>query len=302
MYILPVQASEWPDRPVKVMVPYSAGGPNDILGRKIGQRLSDIWRQPVVIENRGGGNSFIGTEQAAKAPADGYTLLVNTVNVMTALDMENNGFEWRRHFVPVGFLGTHPPYVIVVPARSPIQNYAQLTATARTRPLTYGTPGKGTMHHLYGVWFGNLVKQEQIHVPYKGVAPAVLDLVNGSLDIMFVPVANVEQFIANGTLRAILVLDDNQLDRLPGVPSTRVAKIQDYPAVRPTFMLWAHVNTPAPVLSRIKRDAALAYRMATDDISTIIDPAQLVPQNLMDFTTRSSVQWRELFERTQILK
>ena len=253
-----------------IFVPYTAGGPNDILARKVSQRLKEIWQVPVVVENQGGANSLIGTEYVARSLSDGHTLLVNTINVVTSFELsDTNPFLWKRNLIPVGYVGSHRPYVVVVSSKSTITSYRDLIAVAKKKPLTYGTPGKGTMHHLYGAWFGQSIRQEQIHVPYKGVSPAVIDLVAGNIDMMFVPYASIQQFVANKSLRPLLVLNDQEIDSLPGVVSAKSQNITNYPKVRPTFLFWAPVGTPTAILVKLEQDINTAYQQISGSVAEI---------------------------------
>jgi tripartite-type tricarboxylate transporter receptor subunit TctC len=216
-------AQAWPAKPVRVIAPFSAGGSADTLGRIIAQKLSESFRQPFVIENRAGAGGFVGSELVAKAPPDGYTLVISGIasHIIAVALTKQPPFDPIRDFTHIALIGGPPIAVIVHPA-VPVRNLKELTAWARSRgaPVPFGSPGNGTHGHLIGEMLQQALGIELVHVPYKGAAPAVGDLIAGQI-----PLASITLNTAGPQLRA---------GKARALGFTSQARIADYPDV-PTF-------------------------------------------------------------------
>ena len=211
----------WPDKPVKLIVPFSAGGPTDTVARLLATQLQALWKQPVVVEYRAGAGTVLGTSVVAKAPADGYTLLtvVTPVAINPAL-FTNLPFDFMRDIAPVIYLA-RLAYVVVVNPSVPAATLPELIAYAKANPgkINYGSAGAGTPQNITCELFKMMSGVNLVHVPYKGGAPAVADLVAGHVQVIFAPVSEAIPHIKAGKLRALAVTPAKRLDVFPDVPS-----------------------------------------------------------------------------------
>src|SRR5947209_3964802 len=215
------RAEAYPSRPVRIVVGFAAGGATDIQARLAGQWLSDHLGQQFIIENRAGASGNIGTEAVAKAPADGYTLLqIVTPHAINAALYSNLNFDFMRDIAPVICLA-RLAYVVVVNPSVPVKTIPELIAYAKANPgkLNYGSAGQGTPQNIACELFKMMTGVNLVHVPYRGGAPAVTDLVGGHLQVIFCPVSESIEQIKAGKLRPLAVTTAKRLDVLPDVPT-----------------------------------------------------------------------------------
>ena len=187
----PATAAQYPTKPIRIIVPYTAGGSADFMARMIGQKLTEAWKEQVLVENRGGAGGNLGFEVAAKSPADGYTLVVvNNSQAINESLYSKIPFDLKKDFAPLMMLASSPMLLAVHP-RVPANNAAEFTALARSSPgkLSYASCGVGTPMHLAGELYKFLTKTYIVHVPYRGCSPATLDTIGGQLDAVFVTTA-----------------------------------------------------------------------------------------------------------------
>src|SRR3712207_6905097 len=213
------QPAPWPDRPLRIIVPFPPGGAIDAMARLLAPRLSEALGQPVVVENRAGAGGTVGTAAAAQS-ADGHTLLmVSIAHAVNPALYPRLPYDSAADFTPVAPVAV-VPNLLAVPAARPWRTQAELVEAARRRPgeLTYGSAGSGTSIHLAGALFCALAKIEMTHVPYRGSGPAVADLVSGRLDAMFDSVTSASPHIASGRLRALAVTTGRRLAAFPDLP------------------------------------------------------------------------------------
>ena len=236
------QDASWPQRAVKVVVPYAAGGSSDALGRLVALGLSDAFKQPFVIENRGGAGGVIGSQQVAKSAPDGYTLVVSGVGSHVIAPAENpKAFDPIKEFTHIAILGG-PPIVLAVNADLPVTDIKSFVAYANSKPegLSWGSPGKGTHGYLIGESFELLAKTRMVHVSYKGAAPAVADLVAGHIPASFTTLSTASTQIQAGRLRALAVSASKRLPDFPNVPT--FAEL-GFPTL--TSVTWFSLSGPA---------------------------------------------------------
>jgi tripartite-type tricarboxylate transporter receptor subunit TctC len=211
----------YPTRPVRLIVPFTPGGTTDIVARLLGQSLSERLGQPIVIENRPGAGTNIGTETVVKAPPDGYTLLVaGTPAAINATLYENLSFNFGRDIAPVaGIIRT--PYVMEVNPSVPVKTVPEFISYAKANPgkINMASPGIGTGAHLSGELFKQMTGANMIHVPYRGAAPALVDLIAGQVQVQFASTPETIEYIRNGRLRALAVTTATRAEVLPEVPS-----------------------------------------------------------------------------------
>ena len=257
-------AQTYPDKPIRIIVPYAAGGAVDIVARNVGQPLSAALGQPMIVDNRPGASANIGMEMAAKAAPDGYTLLMASNGIATNMALfPQLAFDGRRDFAPVARIG-YAPLVIVVPAASAAKSLKDLLAMARAAPgkLTYATAGNGSSGHLAGELLKSSAKIDVLHIPYKGGAPAITDLLGERISFMPINAVEVMAHIRAGKLRALAVASDKRFPLLPDVPTVAEAGLPGYEAT-----VWWGLVTPA------KTPVAIVQKLNTETNKLLADPA-----------------------------
>src|SRR5215471_12086674 len=262
--LLPAIASaqDYPSKPVKIVVPYSAGGNADILGRTLAQKLGDALKQPFVVENRAGANGGIGTDFVAKSAADGYTLLVTASGPITVNPTlyKSVPYDPVKDFAPISECAVYQ-YVLVTLATSPWRSIADIVSAARARPgaVSYGSTGVGGGNHLSGELFALATGAQLTHVPYKGSAPALSDLLGGQLSMMFDTVITSVPQIRAGKLRAYAVSSAKRASSLPEVPTMQEAGIKGFDISQWQGFL-APAGTPKAIVDRLNAETIKAMR------------------------------------------
>ena len=260
-----VQAQDWPSKPIRLIVPFPAGGPTDMVGREAANILREEFKQTVIVENRPGGNGALGHAVLAKSPADGYTLGLLVITVAIAPHLGNAPFDTFKDFAPISNMVSMTPIVIANP-NAPFNTLAELTRYAKANPdkLAYGTPGVGTVPHLAAELFQIQSGAKLNHVPYKGATQQIQDLMGGStlLDFQSSLVVAMPQLKAE-RIKALAVLSDKRAVQLPNVPT---AKESGYPelVVSPWFGLGAPAGTPADIVQKVQ--GAIYKGLNTQDV------------------------------------
>ncbi len=218
---LPAQAqTAYPDKPVRMLIPFAPGGAADVVGRIVAQGMAEDLGQAVVVENRGGSGGVIGSQAALQAPADGYTIVLHTLSsgVMNAGLYSNMPFDLRRAFAPVGLVGTVPNIIVVNP-RLQARTLQELIALVRANPgrITYASSGPGTIVHLSGQMLANMIGTPMVHVPYRGSGPALNDLVAGTVDVMVDTLPPYVALVRDGRVRALAMATRSRSAALPDV-------------------------------------------------------------------------------------
>nr|WP_315595241.1 tripartite tricarboxylate transporter substrate binding protein [uncultured Cupriavidus sp.] len=249
----------WPDRPIRLIVPTAPGGTTDIAARLVGKRMSEILGQPIVVDNRAGGAGIIGSQALLQAPADGYTIMMGNIGPNAINYALYRQLPYKpQDFAPITLV-VSVPNVLVVNAKVPAHNVAELVAMAKSQPgqLSFGSSGTGQSVHLSGELFRKRAGIDVIHVPYKGAAPAVADLVAGQVTMMVDNLPSSLPQIQAGKLRALAVTSAARVAELPDVPTMKEVGFDDF-QVTAWFGLVARAGTPPAVIAHLHKAAATA--------------------------------------------
>ncbi|HEX2117483.1 MAG TPA: tripartite tricarboxylate transporter substrate binding protein [Alphaproteobacteria bacterium] len=259
---LPAAAQSFPSKPVRIVVPQTPGGASDALARIIAQKLNDKWRQPVVVENKPGAGGNIGTELVAKSPADGYTLLMSYAGTQAINPSlyASLPYDSVKDFAPVATLAT-VPFVLIVNKNFAATDLKQFLSLAREKPdqIVYGSAGNGSVNHLLGVMVSMESNVRLMHVPYRGAAPALTDLMSGQIQAVFTSLPSVIGHIREGAVRPLAVTAAKRAGAAPDVPTIAEAGVPGFD-VNPWFGLLAPAGTPAAIVRQINGDVAAALR------------------------------------------
>ena len=256
--LAPAASADWPNRPIRWIVPYPPGGATDITARIIGQWLNERLGQPIIIENRPGGGNNIGTEIAANSPPDGYTLFfVNPANTINTTLYKKLNFEFLRDFVPVSSI-IRLSGVMVVNNDVPAKSVAEFIAWAKKNPgkVNFASSGHGTLVHVSGELFKRMTGVEMLHVPYRGNAPLLTDLIGGQVHVAFDNLPSSMQHIKSGKIRALAVTTSERLSMLPDLP-TVAETVPGYEATS-FYGLAVPKGTPADIVERLNKEIKAA--------------------------------------------
>ncbi len=293
------QAQKYPTKPVRVVVPLPAGGATDVITRAISQRLSEIWNQQIVIENKGGANTQIGAEAVAKSSPDGYTLLATSEATLAV-----NPFLYRKlayepkDFVPVSGLGSITQALVVHPSVQ-ANTVAQFIALAKSKPgeLNYGTLGIGSSSHLNTISFENMAGIKLTPVHYRGGAPALTDVIGGHTQVLFISVTLMHQPWKAGQLKALGIGGEKRLPQFPQLPAIAESGLPGYQAVS-WFGLFAPAGTPAEIVHSINADV---QRILSDSTfqqkflaPSFYEPILGSPDAFADYVKSEQVKWSKL--------
>ena len=294
--------AQYPERPVRIIVPFAPGGGTDLIARTLGQGMTKELGQSVIIENKPGAGTVIGTDLAAKSPPDGYTLVIATLahavnpSLLAKLPYSND-----TAFAPVTLVG-RGPNVLVVRPDSPYKTVKDiLDAVKAGKNLSYASQGNGTSAHLAGELFNNLAKTQLLHIPYRGAGPAMTDLRGGQVDLFFGTAAAVAGFIDQGTLRAIAVTSPEPSPAFKGVP-TIAATVPGY-SVESWYGFFVPAGTPAPVIAKLNaaiKKASQApeflQKVAQEGLTvTASDPAEFDR-----YVKAEEARWRKVVKENNI--
>lgn len=257
-----IAQAAYPTKPVRMIIPYPAGGGNDIMGRAVTERLGDRLGQQVVVDNRGGASTIIGAEMVARAPKDGYTLMLapNTTLAIIPNMRANLPYDPIKDFEPISLVSASP-YLLVVHPGFPAATVKELVALAKAKPgqIIYASPGHGTSNHLAAELFKTMSGADLLHVPYKGTAQAVTDLLGGHVPVMFASTASVRQHVAAGRLRALGISTAKRNPAVPDIPTLAEGGITGYHAASWVGMV-APRGTPKPVIDKLHSTLATVIR------------------------------------------
>lgn len=255
-------AGEFPDHSVRIVVPYTPGGFNDTLARVVGNKLQIAWKQSVVVENRPGGNTTIGNNFVAKAPADGYTILITPLpfSALPGLYGPKLPYDALKDFTPLVLAGT-TENVLIVRKDLPVNNVKELIEYAKKNPgkLNYGSTGSGSSNHLSMELLMSMTDTKMAHIPYKGSAPAIVAMLGNEIDVLFDNVPNVLPHLRGGKLKAIAVSGTKRSPLLPALPTIAESGVPGY-EVSVWFGMQVPSGTPKPVVDRLNADIVRALK------------------------------------------
>ena len=266
MVVAPAFAQDWPAKPIHFIVPYPAGGPVDAVARLLGQKVGESLHQPVIVENKPGAGGNIGADFVAKAPADGYTILMGAVatHAINPALYPSIPYDAARDFAPITQVAATPNVLVVNPA-VPAKSVKELVEYARKNPgkLNFGSGSTGSAGHLAGELMKSMAGIDMTHVPYKGAAPAMQDLVAGRLDLMFDNLASAQGQIKAGTVRALAVTTAKRSPLAPDLPTIGESGLPGFD-ISTWFGVFAPAKTPAPVVQKLHD--AFAAALALPDV------------------------------------
>ena len=301
------QGSAFPDRPIRLIIPFTAGGSNDIVGRLIAERMAARLARPVVVENRGGAGGLIGNDAVAKAPADGHALLLAGSGsfMISSLVQARLPYDAEKDFAPVGYIGAAPNVITVHPsiAAQTLTDLQRVARAARS-PLRYGTPGVGTTGHALGAMIGVVLGVELEAVHYRGTGPSMTDALAGRLDILTNASAPLQPHIESGRLRALAIAGRTRSAALPQVPTSVE---QGYPELDSAtwYALLTTAGTPPDriavlheALNAVLADPEVRRRLVEHGVDEIAPSAQ--PADLTRFLAEDRARWRRVVERAQL--
>ena len=289
-------AQTYPGKPIRIVVPYPAGGPIDMTTRPLAQKLTDAMGNPVVVDNRGGANGMIGTDNVAKSPADGYSLVVASGGAFAIGPhvYARLPFDVFKDFTPVSLFVTMPELLAVHPAL-PVKSVKELVALARARPnqLNFGSSGTGGAPHLAAELLKSAAKIQMVHVPYKGMGPATMDLIAGHLQLVFADLPVLLQQVKGGKLRALAVGTPKRSANLPDVPTMAEAGFPQIEAYN-WYALFAPAGTPKPIIARL--NAEVGKVMSNPDVKSFTqgqgaEAVSSTPEELAAMHRREYDKW-----------
>jgi len=295
--------SEYPSKPIRIIVPYAAGGGADILARLLGQQLSERLKQPVVVENRGGASNTIGMQAVAASEKDGYTLgLATPVFVMTPSLIRNHPYDPLKDFAPVGMIGFTPLVLVVHPSVA-AKTTQEFIALAKSKPgaLNFASLGAATTQGLSASMFNFMTGIDAVQVPYKGSAPGVADLLAGNVQFMFNALPSMLQHIKVGRLRALGVSSTKPSAQLPDVPPLQQA-VPGY-EVTTWYSLVAPAGTPKPVVELLNREMAaiLRSREIQEKLQAQgLEPDPMAPGELAAHFRAEAAKWAQVIRDAKI--
>jgi len=294
--------AEFPDKPVRIVVPFAPGGGTDLIARTLGQGMSQALGQPVIIDNKPGAGTVIGTDLVAKSAPDGYNLVIATLahavnpSLLSKLPYNND-----TAFAPVSLIG-RGPNVLVVRTESPFKTVKDVLDAARSgKKLTYASQGNGTSAHLAGEMFANLTKLDFLHIPYRGAGPAMVDVLGGQIDLFFGTAAAVGNLVDQGKLRALAVTTPEPSPAFKGVP-TVAASVPGY-AVESWYGFFVRAGTPSPVIAKL--NAAVKKAALNPEFIKKVEQEGLIvtasePAEFDRYVKAEEARWRKIVKENNI--
>jgi tripartite-type tricarboxylate transporter receptor subunit TctC len=300
--LLPAAASaqDFPTKPIKLIVPFPAGGPNDIIARIVGQRMSEIVKQPIVIDNRGGQGGTLGTDAVAKASPDGYTIgIVNAGALAINQSMEKVPYDVAKDFAPITLVVTVPE-MLVVASNVPAKNMSELVALAKAQPgkLNFASTGPGSLPHLAGELLKLTAKIDIVHVPYRGAAPAINDLLGQQVEMTFLDLPAILPHIRSGALRGIALGTTARAATAPDVPTTAEVGMPEL-RIENWYGMIAPAGTPLSTIAALNRvaiaalgDPGVKQKLADQGLTAVGD----TPEHFREFIASEAAKWAKVIK------
>lgn len=293
-------AATFPERPLKLVVPFPPGGGTDLVGRLVADKAGEYFGKPVVVENRPGGGTVIGTDYVAKSQPDGYAMVMGTfAYAVNPSLVERLPYSNDTSLVSVGMVAKAPNVLVINPNR-PYKTVAELIAYAKANPgkINYGSNGNGTSAHLAGVLFATLSGTDLTHVPYKGAAPALNDLIGGQIDVIFSTIPGALGFIKAGKLKALAVTSGERSSVLPDLPTVAEAGVAGYEA-QAWYGFLAPAGTPGPVVAALNR--AVNHAAESPAFQRLVKEEGLIkmtgdPQSMDRYVRAEEARWRKVIQ------
>jgi tripartite-type tricarboxylate transporter receptor subunit TctC len=296
---------KWPSKPISYIVPFPAGGTTDILGRLIGQKLGAALGTTIVIENKGGAGGSVGSEVAARAPADGYTMLGGTISshAINVSLYPKLGYDPIKSFSPVVLIGSNP-VVLIVKADSPYKTLQDVLAAAKAKPKTISSAsaGNGTSQHMTLELLGFKSGTQFVHVPYKGSGPAIQDVIGGQVDMMFDTTVVAGPHIQSGKVRAIAVSSAKRLESLPNVPTIAESGVPGFEVVS-WQGIFVPAGTPKPIVDRLHAEIMkiLQTTEMQDRLKSLgMQPSSMTPDQVAAFQKAEVEKWAQVIKAAGI--
>lgn len=297
-----VRAEAYPTKPIRLVVGYAAGGSTDVIARIVGQQLAEELGQPVVIDNKPGAGASIASDFVAKSAPDGYTLFMGTIaNTINTTLYRRLPFDFERDFAPISLVATVPNVLVVNPG-VPAKTVQEFIALAKAKPgeIYFASSGSGSSIHLSGELFNMVADVKMVHVPYKGSAPAVVDLMGGQVQAMFDNLSSSLPHVKAGKLRALAVTSATRSPAAPDIPTMAEAGLPDC-EVLSWFALMAPAKTPQPIIDRL--NAATVKLLGQEDVKQKLavlgaDPAPSTPQALGALIRSETAKWAKVVENS----
>ena len=295
-FSLLVIAQPYPNKPIKLVVPFPPGGPTDIVARPLAQMMGDSMKQSVIVENKGGAGGSVAADMVAKSSPDGYTIMMGTVgtHAINGSLYRQLPYDMTKDFTPIALVAS-APVVIAVPTSSGIKTLADLIREAKAKPesIAFGTAGNGTPGHLTGALFEATTKIKLRHIPYKGSAPAVTDLLGGQIPLMFDPIQSVLPHIQSGKLTALAVTSKTRSPLLPNVPAVAESGFPNFESTA-WWAVFAPAKIPENVSSTLtaqvqKIAASPAFKERLGNVG--VQPNTSFKESLSNFQTREIAKW-----------
>jgi tripartite-type tricarboxylate transporter receptor subunit TctC len=303
LFTASVAAQSYPSKPVRFIIPFPPGASNDIVGRMIATQLSERLGKPVVVDNRGGAGGLIGTEAAANSPPDGYTLLLVSLGYAFNASLYKLPYDPATAFAPIALLGAGP-VVLVVNSKLPVNSVRELLALAKEKPgqLHYVSGGIGSFQHLTGALFKLQSGADIVHVPFKGAAPAMMDVVAGNTEIAIGTIILMLPQIKAGRLKALGVGSAKRLAFLPDVPTIAEAGVPGYEASN-WWGIVAPAGTPAAIIGRLHKEVTAVLASAETKKrfeSEGSEAAQMTPEEFGRFIAAETAKWAKVVKEAGI--
>ncbi|GAB7542041.1 tripartite tricarboxylate transporter substrate binding protein [Cupriavidus sp. 8B] len=292
----------YPGRPIRMVVPYPAGGGTDTIARMIGQRLTEAWGQPVVVDNKPGASGMLGNDIVAKAPPDGYAVLLGiTAMIQSPSLYKRIPYDVARDFAPVSLLARSSD-LFVVPNRVPASTLAEFVALAKAGKLSYGSYGNGTSSHLHGELLKMQAHVDLAHIPYKGAAPLMSDVLGGQVDSAFVDVTSANSYLNSGKFKILAITGTLRYKSIPSVPTFAQAGFSGF---EPSgwFSVFLPANTPRDVVSRLSTEIARIVRLPdiSQKLSAMgLQPVGSSPEELAEVIATDTPKWARIVRDAHI--